>query len=188
MDNGVFTDANLLKVFIWCLLRANRSQDDKNVYNAKIKQGQFITGRSSASQELHMKPSTVHDRLKKLQTLGYIKIKSTTKYTIVSVLKFKQYQLDGNKPSKPIEERFSDFFEEVWVYVSEYDESVLNSFISYWTEKNKSKTKMRFELQPTWDTKRRLNTWNNNTKPKESKVQTQLDNWQKARQIINGQN
>ena len=134
-----------------------------------------------------MKPSTVHDRLKKLQTLGYIKIKSTTKYTIISVLKFKQYQLDGNKPSKPIEERFNEFFEEVWVYVSEYDESVLNSFISYWTEKNKSKTKRRCDLQPTWDTKRRLNTWNNNTKPKESKVQTQLDNWQKARQIINGQ-
>ena len=83
LDNGIFTDANLLKVFIWCLIKANSSQKNKNVYNAKIKQGQFITGRTSASEELYMKPSTVHDRLKKLQTLGYIKIMSTTKYTII---------------------------------------------------------------------------------------------------------
>jgi len=165
LDNGVFADAELLKVFVWCLLKANISESEKNVYDAKLKQGQFITGRVSASEELYIKPSTVHDRLKRLQRMGYVKLKSTTKYTVITVLKFKQYQVDNqNKPAKPIEERFNSFFEDVWVFVSEYDESVLNSFISYWTEKNKSKTKMRFELQQTWDTKRRLKTWSENNK------------------------
>lgn len=37
-------------------------------------------------------------------------------------------------------------------------------FISYWTERNKSGTKERWELQPTFDVKRRLGTWFGNIK------------------------
>jgi len=176
------------------LLKANISENEKNVYDTKLKQGQFITGRLSASEELYIKPSTVHDRLKRLQRMGYIKLKSTNKYTVITVLKFKQYQVSEQKKSvKAIEERFNDFIDEVWVFVSEHDESVLNDFISYWTEKNKSKTKMRFELQKTWDTKRRLETWNKNkdkfsnksAESKVSKVQQQINNWHEARNMIN---
>jgi len=42
--------------------------------------------------------------------------------------------------------------------------NIIDEFISYWTEPNKSKTKMRFELERTWDTKRRLQTWIRNDK------------------------
>jgi hypothetical protein len=42
---------------------------------------------------------------------------------------------------------------------TEYHEELRKKFISYWTEPNKSKTKMRFQLEKTWDTKRRLETW-----------------------------
>lgn len=35
----------------------------------------------------------------------------------------------------------------------------LRDFVSYWTEPNKSQTKLRWEMQPTWDVKRRLGTW-----------------------------
>jgi len=191
LDNGIFADAELLKIFIWCLLKANRENKDKNIYNAKIKQGQFLTGRISASEELYIKPSTVHNRLKKLQQMGYIKLKSTNKYTIITILKFKQYQVGQEKIVKPIHERFNEFYDEVMQNSNECDESILSSFISYWTEENKSKTKMRFELQKTWDTKRRLATWNKNNekfnKPLVSKVQQQISNWQEAREIINGQ-
>lgn len=38
----------------------------------------------------------------------------------------------------------------------------IKNFVSYWTEPNKSKTKLKWELQQTWDTKRRLNTWMSN--------------------------
>lgn len=34
-----------------------------------------------------------------------------------------------------------------------------NKFHSYWTEPNKSKTRLRWEMEKTWDTKRRLSTW-----------------------------
>jgi hypothetical protein len=42
---------------------------------------------------------------------------------------------------------------------TEYPEQMRIAFFDYWTEPNKSKTKLRFELEKTWDTKRRLNTW-----------------------------
>ena len=190
LDNGVFEDANLLKIFIWCILKCDSKEKEKNIYGAKLKQGEFITGRLSASEELYMKPSTVHDRLKRLQRMNYIKIKSTTRYTIINVLKFKQYQLKENQPLKDIKQRYLDFYDEVKGFNLEYEESVLNGFISYWTEKNKSKTKMRFEMQQTWETKRRLKTWLKNNKhfdKKESKIKTQINNWQKAREIINEQ-
>ena len=186
LDNGVFADAELLKVFIWCILKANISIDEKNVYDAKIKQGQFLTGRISASEELYIKPSTVHNRLKKLQRMGYIKLKSTNKYTIITVLKYKQYQIEPKINAKPILERFKAFTDDVYTYSIDYDENVLQAFISYWTEKNKSQTKMRFELQKTWDTKRRLNTWNNNNqKFNSNKKQNIFETWQEARNIIN---
>lgn len=49
-------------------------------------------------------------------------------------------------------------------------------FILYWTEPNKSKTKIKWELQETWDAKRRFNTWlkndfgskNNQSNPKKT--------------------
>ena len=56
------------------------------------------------------------------------------------------------------------------------DPKTIEAFIDYWTEKNKSKTKMRFELQNTWDTKRRLQRWvNNNFDKKENVSNFQTD-------------
>lgn len=40
-----------------------------------------------------------------------------------------------------------------------YDPKMIRAFFNYWTEKNKSGTKMRFELEKTWETSKRLVTW-----------------------------
>jgi len=40
----------------------------------------------------------------------------------------------------------------------------IKKFVSYWTEPNKSKTKVRWELEKTWDMKRRVGTWMRNSK------------------------
>lgn len=41
----------------------------------------------------------------------------------------------------------------------EYQPQMIREFFNYWTEKNKTGTKMRFELEKTWETSRRLMTW-----------------------------
>ena len=50
------------------------------------------------------------------------------------------------------------------VSLLEYDKSIYESFIDYWTEPNKSNTKMKFELNQTWDTNLRLKNWVANQK------------------------
>jgi len=69
---------------------------------------------------------------------------------------------------KEIKERELLFTQSVLKF--DYPKPMLDNFISYWTEPNKSGTKMLFELKPTWDTKRRLKTWadrdNSTEKPK----------------------
>jgi len=183
IDNGVFYDAELLKVFVWCILKANRIP--KEVNGTKLSTGQFITGRLSASEELHMRPTTVYDRLQRLKRMKYISIKSNNKFSIVSVLRYNQYQVgEEEKPKVSIEERQTEFALQVSEYVDTYDHDMLQQFIDYWTEPNKTKGKMRFEMQRTWDIKRRLATWKRNTKTNKEKPNI-LNTWQEARNIIN---
>lgn len=54
------------------------------------------------------------------------------------------------------------FIAECNSFANRYPESMVKDFIRYWTEPNKSKTKMRYEVERTWDTARRLITWENN--------------------------
>ena len=44
-------------------------------------------------------------------------------------------------------------------YVEKYGKDMVRDFFDYWTEMNQSKSKMRFEQQPTWETSKRLATW-----------------------------
>ena len=54
------------------------------------------------------------------------------------------------------------FVNEVNGFHEKYDKDMRIDFANYWTEPNKSKTKMIFELEKTWDTQRRLSRWSNN--------------------------
>ena len=96
-----------------------------------------------------------------------------------------------NNNNNNISNRRNEFVFEVLSF--DYDESILNGFIDYWTEPNKSNTKMKFELNKTWSTKLRLNTWaanqkkwdkpNSNTKTM-SKLDAQINEWQKAKELL----
>lgn len=52
------------------------------------------------------------------------------------------------------------FIADVKLHEDLYVQKVIDGFVDYWTEPNKAKTKMKYELQNTWDTKRRLRLWN----------------------------
>lgn len=45
-----------------------------------------------------------------------------------------------------------------------YSKDMIRAFFDYWSEMNKSETKMRFEKQPTWEVPKRLATWANKEK------------------------
>jgi DNA-binding PadR family transcriptional regulator len=180
LDNGVFADAELLKVFVWCILKANTTPNV--VYGRKVDVGQFITGRITASEELYLKPSTIYKRLQKLKTQGYIDISSNTKNSLITVVNYKSYQLD-DKPRKKrnLDTVTNKFLMEVSAFKELYSVEMLEAFIDYWTEPNKSKTKLRYELQNTFDIARRLKTWSKNESKFGTKKNNVMDTWQSVR-------
>lgn len=58
--------------------------------------------------------------------------------------------------------RLNEFEKSLIPYIGTYTKEMLREFADYWTEPNKSKTKMLFEMKPTWDTSKRLATWSRN--------------------------
>ena len=182
LDNGVFADAELLKVFVWCILKANTTPNI--IYGRKIDIGQFITGRVSAAEELCLKPSTVYKRMQVLKKQGYINIDSNTKNSLITVSKYKSYQLDQKPKKRDLEAVYKRFSDEV--YTHSYSQEMQSEFIDYWTEPNRSKTKLRYELEKTFDIARRLKTWAKRQKQYNKKEKNNiLDTWQEARNIVN---
>ena len=77
------------------------------------------------------------------------------------------------------------------VSLLDYDNSIKKSFTDYWTEPNKSNTKMKFEMQNTFDINRRLARWKKNdkswNKPQQktmSKLDAQINAWEEAKKLI----
>ncbi len=55
-----------------------------------------------------------------------------------------------------IQERELLFKNEVAAF-TEYPDQLRQIFFDYWSEPNQKKTKMKWEMEKTWDTKKRLN-------------------------------
>jgi hypothetical protein len=58
-----------------------------------------------------------------------------------------------------IEKIQKDFYQSLTPFVKEFGRDVLREFYEYWSEPNKSKTKIKFQLEKTWDTRLRLLRW-----------------------------
>ena len=65
---------------------------------------------------------------------------------------------------KNLEQRRQRFLASLLPYLQHYGQEMVQHFCDYWTEPNRSMTKMRFELQRTWSTPLRLSTWARNDK------------------------
>lgn len=102
-DSHIFQNEKLLKVFIWCLLKANHAKREKQIgrQTIELEPGQFIFGRKKAALELDMKSSTAWDYMKVLESNNVIDIKSNNKFSLVSLVNWAVYQVtDENSDSK----------------------------------------------------------------------------------------
>lgn len=87
-------NANLLQLFIYCLLKANHKSNEFIFGGSlvKVERGSFIAGRFEIAKALNMNPSSVYKNLKKLQLLSYISLNSNNKNTMITVIKYDSYQ------------------------------------------------------------------------------------------------
>ena len=74
-----------------------------------------------------------------------------------------------------LEIRTLAFKETLIPFKQKYSIDMLKDFFGYWTEPNKSNTKLKFELQQTWSISRRLETWAKNDKTFAPKQQIKQD-------------
>lgn len=74
--------------------------------------------------------------------------------------------LKDKDKDKDIDKRKDKFIEKVNMVIKEkkHTNEETNNFVEFWTERNTSNTKMRFELQATFEISRRLATWVKNNK------------------------
>jgi len=76
---------------------------------------------------------------------------------------------------RKLEARRQAFIEELRKYQGKYSNDLLNMFFTYWSEANKSFTKMRFEMQKTFQIDLRLKTWYNNDRKRYGSRQIPTD-------------
>lgn len=113
LDSRVFANEGLLKVWIYCLCRANHEKNyvpittGKGETEVEVKPGDFIFGRNAAAKDLKMNPSTVYKRMQKLENMGNINIKSNSHYSIVSICNWLTYQ-DNVKQKEQAKEQPSN--------------------------------------------------------------------------------
>jgi hypothetical protein len=92
--SDIFQNEKLFKVFMYCLLKATHSDHEIKVGRQKVKltPGQFVFGRKKAALELDMKESSARDYFEILKEDNVITIKSTNKYSVITVVNWDIYQ------------------------------------------------------------------------------------------------
>jgi hypothetical protein len=153
-----------------------------------IKTGSFLTSQKQLMKEFNWGISRLRSFLKLLQDDDMIEVKSNAISTMITINNYKelqQLQTDSKLQSKRNqtasktqsktnnndntlnndnnvnkEQKFINLvIEENKKTNPQVPQDVIDEFCSYWTERNLNGTKMKYEMQKTFDIKRRLQRW-----------------------------
>ena len=104
LNSPIFENEKALKIWIWCLLKAAHKKREQLVGQqiVNLEKGEFVFGRKQASEELKMTESTIYKYIKLLEKLQMIKIKSNNKFSVVSIEKWEDYQIEELKSNNKV--------------------------------------------------------------------------------------
>ena len=71
-------------------------------------------------------------------------------------------EISAKTDEERLAQRRQRFIDTLQPFAARYGEEMIRQFVDYWTEPNRSNTRMRFELQRTWNTSLRLARWARN--------------------------
>lgn len=95
-----FTDVNVCHLFIYCLLRANHS--DNNWRGLIIQRGSFITSLGNLSKETGLTIQQIRTALNKLKSTHELTSKGTSRNTVITINNYEQYQDINTQNNKQI--------------------------------------------------------------------------------------
>jgi len=96
LDSGWLRNHKLWVFWSYCLLKASHKDHSQLVgfTQVELRSGQFVFGRKQASIDLNMTQQSIRTCLKNLKKAGNLTIKSTNKYSIVTICNWEFYQND----------------------------------------------------------------------------------------------
>ena len=108
-ESFVWTDANQLKLWLLILMKANH-EPNKFLFNGqeiRVTSGQLVTGAHTLASEFNKGVPSVNQVswrqlwrwVKKFETMQMLTIKSTTKYSVITVFNWGEYQSNDNQVS-----------------------------------------------------------------------------------------
>lgn len=180
-----FDKPEMLSLYLYLLNNAK----EKEVKHDEIVEhrGQFLTSLGKLSTIIGAGKQVVRTCLSKLIKMQLIEVSTERLYSIITICNYDDYfEAEVNKPknelknedTKPVEapkedkpkktkeeiatateKRKEKFYQELVPYVATYGKDMIRKFYDYWSETNKSKTRMRCETEKTWDLNLRLQNW-----------------------------
>lgn len=106
-----------------------------------------------------------------------VSVIGTEKDIIVDKSTFKPFPKSKEEKIKEREQREYEFYNTLVSYVAAYPPEMVREFFNYWKEPNKSGSKMKYEMEVTWDINLRLLRWqkNNDTWNKSGTTQNETN-------------
>lgn len=175
------------EAWLYLLLRA-AYQEQKVLIGSEIyylKAGEIIDSQKKLCKLFGWGNTRLRTFLKLYEKDEMIKVKTNSKLTHLTIINYESNQLiqTANKSKtnqkqthskklkklkEDIDQRSSKFHLEVLGYGARHvpmiDPTIIESFVNYWTEKNRSGTKMLFETKRTFEISKRMATWLKNEK------------------------
>ena len=99
LDNAIFKNDKLFRVFMYLLLKASHSERDQLIGDSivRLNVGQWATGRNAISRDTGLTEQNVRTAISKLEKLDILTIKVTVKYSIFSISNWDSYQQDNQQ-------------------------------------------------------------------------------------------
>ena len=166
-----------LEAWLWLLKETSYSDQKVNIGNEiyKVKSGQILRSQEKLRKQFKWGNTKLLNFFKLLQKEEMISVKTNSKTTMITILKFNElqkrqtenkYQTNikqihsnkGNKVNKDIYTRIDEFKKQCEELLpAEHDE--YENFINYYTEYNDGGKKLKKEFYKTFNIKMRWNTW-----------------------------
>lgn len=133
-------------------------QNIRSVLTNLSKKGDLVIDATPASNPAS-NPRLTFVTICNFDTYRVGKRKSTQQVTQQSTQQVTQGKTTLSKSKASLKEREHEFGESLIPYIEKYSKETIRAFFNYWSEKSKSGAFMRFELEKTWETSKRLQTW-----------------------------
>lgn len=110
LEHGIFQEESLLRVWMYCLLQASYREMRIPVgrQTVHLQPGQLLYGRKAVSQRLNMSEGKLRHVMQQLEEMGAVSVASTNRYSVVTIVNWKQYQQETGKTEFPFDCDFLD--------------------------------------------------------------------------------